>query len=98
MYIFALNNIDEIFDIADLLKKNSLYICQKSELYIYKNKKYLYLYLKYNIASQDSFDTFISDISEISCRCKWGIINESILHEWGELVCSDIIKKIVEVI
>ena len=91
MYIFKVKRPEELFSIADVIRGNSFDI-KKSELYEFKNDLYLCIYTK----SDDTVirDIFIPAVDKIAQRCKWNIINDSILKEWGVMISDNIIKEI----
>lgn len=96
MYIFELNGIETVFDVAEIIKKYKNITCYSSRLFEYRKKEYLCLYFRQCDVKLTLFDNLITEIEGVAKRCKWNVINESVLYEWGDIIADDVIKKITE--
>lgn len=95
MYIFELEWIEQIFEVYDLLGKYPQLNCCKSDLYEYNKNKYLCIYFN-DTSDSLSYDSLIFELKNLLKYCRWGLFRESIIREWGRLICADIFKKIKE--
>ena len=84
MYIFRLDGIEAFVDVLKILEKYHLKEKNKYKLYRYRKKEYVCLYLK-----NEMNKTVITDIETIATKCKWKLVNDSLLSEWGELICDE---------
>ena len=92
MYIFKIEFIEEIFNIAEIIKNYSLELKQ-SKLYKYNKNFFLCLYIEcYN---DPNLDNVIYKIGCKNTRCKWTILNDVILQEWGYLISENVIENII---
>lgn len=89
MYIYRLNNIEDIFDIANKIDTNLL---TSNSLYKYKNSYYLLVSFK-----KENIEKTLETFSRLAKKCKWRLINDAILNEWGTLIKKDILNKIKSV-
>lgn len=91
MYLFKLENIEQVIDFASLINSKHTSLKQ-SKLYKYRDSVYLCLYL----ASDDNNDAerLVEQISDKCTRCKWNLLNDVILQEWGCLLSDNIIENI----
>lgn len=94
MYIFRLAGPETLFDIIDVFKKSNTVFPAKSELYRYKKALYICIGFSVDTMKNESFTCLIDELSSVGERCKWNIVNDAILKEWGTLISSDIFKKI----
>ena len=92
MYIFKIEYIEDIFDIAEIIKNNHLKLKQ-SKLYKYNKNIFLCLYIDcYNDLNTDDV---IYKIGNKHTRCKWTLLNDVILQEWGYLISENVIENII---
>ena len=91
MYIFKITQPERLFDMVDAINSKPVNV-KKSELYEYKNEIYFCIY----IINNDDWEQeeLIDELEKIFPRCRWNIISDSILREWGRLLSADIIKEI----
>ena len=94
MYLFKLNGIEEIFDFTSFFVKNHS-ILKSSRLYKYKNGLYVCLYLVQEKNNENDTTNLILSIEKKYLRCRWSILNDVILNEWGALICDNIIENII---
>ncbi len=94
MYLFRLEGPEKTIDIANEFKKCENIKLNNSELHKYNGQYFLSLYFSADSVNSDEFDDFIVNLARCANRCKWSILNESILHEWGQLICKNVIEKI----
>lgn len=94
MYLFKLNNIEEVMDLSKLFVSNKTAL-KCSKLYRYRNKLYMCLYFSPEDIEKKEFDNLIGDIEKMCTRCRWSILNDVILNEWGSLICENIIENII---
>ena len=94
MYLFIIENIEDILDLSKkfIAKDVSL---KYSRLYRYKNKLYIGLYFTPEEIAKKDFDKLISSIEKDYTRCRWSILNDVILNEWGSLICEKVIENII---
>ncbi len=91
MYIFRLTEPEKLFDAVDKIKSKSFEKI-KNELYEFKDRLYFCIYAKSNDYSVQ--DDLIPMLEETLERCRWNIVNDTILKEWGRLLSDNIIKEI----
>lgn len=91
MYIFRLTKPEKLFEVVDKIKTMSFEKI-KNELYEFKDTLYFCIYVKSNDYSVQ--DNLIPLLEETFERCKWNIVNDSMLKEWGKLLSDNIIKEI----
>lgn len=92
MYLFELKNFENIYDIARLL--NGSLHSENSKLFKYRGKFYLGIWFAPETVENDDFYMIVKNISEYADKCKWRIINEALLCEWGELISDDPMAKL----
>lgn len=85
VYIFHLKSAEKL--ILFLKQCHSLYSI-KNEVYFYNNSYYVVLNFTPQMTSKNEFGLFLSKMEEYGERCKFKIINEAILKEWGELLAG----------
>lgn len=84
-YIFRLRTADELIR---FLKQIKMYYPMKNEVFIYNCNYYVLLDFSVQVVSDSNFGLFLSRLEEYGERCKFKVINEAVLHEWGELIAS----------
>lgn len=94
MYLFELYCPENIFDIAGVFKKNKDIKIGATRMYKYKDKYYFTVDFPPETVSGDRFYMIVKCITEFSAKCKWSIINEALLEEWGELLARNPVQKI----
>ncbi len=94
MYLFILDNIEDVMDLSKLFISNNTSL-KCSKLYRYKDKLYICLYFSPEQIAKSDFDKLIKSIEKLYTRCRWSILNDVILNEWGTLVCENIIENII---
>ena len=94
MYLFELYCPENIFDIAGVFKKNKDIKISTTRMYKYRGKYYFTVDFPPETVSGDRFYMIVKRITEFSTKCKWSIINEALLEEWGELLARNPVQKI----
>ncbi len=94
MYLFKLNFIEDVIDIASKIKNQNIDLKQ-SKLYKYKNRLYISLYFDTNQNNESLIDEIVNKFGYDYTRCKWSILNDVILQEWGNLLNDNVIEKIM---
>lgn len=94
MYLFELCHPENIFDVSAVVKNEKTLKTGSSKMYKYKNKFYLMINFPPETVSNDRFSELLSKLNEYSVKCRWSILNEAMLCEWGELMIKDPIKKL----
>ena len=89
VYIFKLFELRDLFTIAGQFEKNSGILASKSRIYFYRGAYYLVLEFASQIVSDTAFETFICTLGEFAERCRWNMLNDSLLSEWGTLIAGD---------
>lgn len=92
MYLFKLNNAENIFDIIETAKIFENIEISRSKLYKYKDCFYLAVYFPPKTVAAAEFDKLISGICKFSQKCKWTLYNEPVLFEWGEILWDEPLK------
>ncbi len=94
MYLFELYHPENIFDVSNLINKQNTLKVGNSKMYRYKNKYYIAVYFPPETVSDAKFYDLIKKITEYSKKCRWNILNEPILDEWGEMISDNIFQSI----
>jgi len=91
MYIFKITQPERLFNMVSVINRKSVNI-KKSELYEYKNEMYFCIY----VLNDDAYaqEELIDELEKNVPRCRWNIISDSILKEWGRLISDNIIEEI----
>ena len=84
-YIFCLKTAE---DLIRFLKQIYLFYPIKNEVYFYNDSYYVLLNFTPQATSKNEFGFFLSQMEEYGERCKFKIINEAVLKEWGELLAG----------
>lgn len=98
MYLFELNCLENIFDVAGVFDSVRELEIGSTEIYKYKNKYYLAVDFPPETVANDKFYQFIKSVTEFCAKCRWNIINEALLKEWGELLSLNPIDSIESLI
>mgnify|MGYP003300076017 CR=1 FL=1 len=85
VYIFCLSSAEKLIR---FLKQIDLFYPTKNEVYYYNGSYYILLNFTPQITSKKEFGLFLCKMEEYGERCKFKIINEAVLKEWGELVAG----------
>ena len=96
MYLFELYHVENIFDISCIVKNEKRLKAGSSKLYKFKNKYYLTVDFSPLTVAENGFYEFIKRLTEYSHKCKWNLLNESMLAEWGETVISEPLRKLAK--
>lgn len=94
MYLFKLNNIEDVMDLSKLFKSTKTSL-KCSKLYRYRNELFICLYFTPEEVKRKEFDNIINSIEKICLRCRWSIVNDVILSEWGSLISENVIEKMI---
>ena len=94
MYLFELHYPECIYDIAEILTTNKVLKIGSNKMFKYKNKYYFMINFPPETVSSEQFKYLINDLTKYSCKCKWSIMNEGFLMEWGEILISQPVKKL----
>lgn len=94
LYLFELCDLEKIFDAASVFSRFENLTVTETALYKFKNKYYLAVDFPPETVSDNKFYLLIKSLTEHFDKCKWNIINDAILKEWGELIIKDPIKYI----
>ena len=97
MFIFELEGIEQVFDVSELIDRYPQCVCCRADLYEYRQKGYICVYFS-NMSDSVSYDSLIGDLKSMFKCCRWSMFCESMLHEWGCLICSNVFNKIKEMI
>lgn len=84
-FIFTMKTADELMR---FLKQIDLFYPIKNEVYFYYDAYYVLLHFTPQIASKNEFGYFLSKMEEYGERCKFKVINEAVLMEWGDLLAG----------
>ena len=63
-------------------------------MYKYRDKYYFTVDFPPETVSGENFYLLIKKLTEFSVKCKWSIVNEALLEEWGELIAQNPIQNI----
>ncbi len=94
MYLFELYSPENIFDIAGVFEKNKDIKISATRMYKYRGKYYFTVDFPPETVSGERFYIIIKSITEFCVKCKWSLINEALLEEWGELIAQNPIQSI----
>ena len=94
MYLFELYCPENIFDIAGVFEKNKDAKFSATRMYKYRNKYYFTVDFPPETVSGENFYLLIKKLTEFCVKCKWSIVNEALLEEWGELIAQNPIQNI----
>lgn len=95
MYLFELYCPENIFDIAGVFEKNKDVKISATRMYKYRGKYYFTVDFPPETVSGERFYMIIKRLTEFCTKCKWSIINEALLEEWGELLAKNPVQKIL---
>lgn len=84
-YIFCLKTAE---DLIRFLKQIHLFYPIKNDVYFFNDSYYVLLNFTPQVTSKNEFGLFLSKMEEYGERCKFKIINEAVLKEWGELLAG----------
>ncbi len=91
IYIFKFTDIETIFDIAKMIDSFKKLPISTTQIYKYRDNYYLLVEFPPATVSDSRFYSLVKAICEYAQKCKWNIINEALLKEWGELICPNIL-------
>ena len=94
MYLFELYGVENIFNLIKLIKNSKQLKTGENRLFKYKDKYYLAVNFSAETVSMSEFEKFIVKSGEYCKRCKWSLLSEAFLKEWGEEVLNSPIKKL----
>ncbi len=97
MYLFEMYCAENIFDIAEVFNKNRDIKISTTKMYKYRGKYYFTVDFPPETVSSEWFYMFIKRLTEFCVKCRWNIINEALLNEWGELVAKNPIQNIAAI-
>ncbi len=92
MYLFELFSPEVVYDIVGILNNTDALKADSAKLYKYKGKLYLAIDFSPETTDKDEFYILIKNISEYSYKCKWRILNDALLYEWGELISDNVMN------
>lgn len=84
-YIFCIETAEKLIR---FLKQFNFFYPIKNDVYFYNNSYYVLLNFSPQITSRNEFGSFLSKMEEYGERCKFRIINEAVLKEWGILLAG----------
>ena len=93
-YIFELSELESIFDVVGIIDKFTNVKFGKTRLFNYRGNYYLSIDFSPESVADKSFSHVLSGICECGKKCKWSMINEAILCEWGTVIAENPIEQI----
>lgn len=96
MYLFELKQLESVYDVCAAMKKYENLKSGTDKIYKYKNRYYLSIDFPPETISSIEFKNLLRAISKFASKCKWNLMNEAFLCEWGELISVDPLKKITD--
>lgn len=94
MYLFELYFPECIFDVSQTIRNAKKLKTGTSRMYKYKEKYYLCINFPPQTVSDPDFYSLINSITCHSKKCKWNLLNEAFLCEWGELIIENPLVKL----
>ena len=89
LYLFVACALENIIDAMRAFKTYENLTVSGSAIYSYKNKYYLAVEFPPSTVSDGKFYLLVKELCEHLEKCKWSILNEALLKEWGELIVQD---------
>ena len=91
VYIFRADQGSDVFRFVENLRELFPISC---ELYYYAHSYYMVLSFAPDVVIKPNFPMYLMRLEEFAGRCRFHYINESVLKEWGILLCRDLQNKL----